>query len=283
MRVATLMKYVLDPEILSRDFALDFATGLPTTTFPSFQFDRYDRIALEIALNFRNSTGGAEVVSVCTGPDAAQDRLRETLAVKADNALLIETLLPFNDHERAAVFAAWAQSQDFSIVLCGRMTSDTDSSEAGPLLAEMLGWPLLSNVVKIEQQDGRIACQREVGEGYEWIFIVGPFVATATNAPVNTPRKAKLQDLMRAQRMPIGRVLAADFTLAPDVYIAIGISGAPQHVAGIAGAKLVIAINSDEQAPIFQWAHLGIVDDYRPVVAELIAVLRRRTANRESL
>ena len=91
MRVATLMKYVLDPEILSRDFALDFATGLPTTTFPSFQFDRYDRIALEIALNFRNSTGGAEVVSVCTGPDAAQDRLRETLAVKADNALLIET------------------------------------------------------------------------------------------------------------------------------------------------------------------------------------------------
>ena len=212
MRVATLMKYVLDPEILSRDFSLDFATGLPTTTFPSFQFDQYDRIALEIALNFRNSIGEAEVVSVCTGPDAAQDRLRETLAVKADKAVLIETLLPFNDHERAAVFAAWAQSQDFSIVLCGRMTSDTDSSEAGPLLAEMLGWPLLSNVVKIEQRGGRIACQREVGEGYEWIFIEGPFVATATNAPVNTPRKAKLQDVMRAQRTPIGRVLAADFT-----------------------------------------------------------------------
>src|SRR6185369_4754598 len=62
--------------------------------------------------------------------------------------------------------------------------------------------------------------------------------------------------------------------IAPDVYIAIGISGAPQHVAGIAGAKLVIAINSDEQAPIFQWAHLGIVDDYRTVVAELINALR---------
>jgi electron transfer flavoprotein alpha subunit len=64
--------------------------------------------------------------------------------------------------------------------------------------------------------------------------------------------------------------------IAPDIYIAIGISGAPQHVAGIAGAKLVIAINSDEQAPIFQWAHLGIVDDYRPVVAELINALRSK-------
>ena len=67
MRVATFMKYVLDPEILSRDFALDPATGLPTTTFPSFQFDQYDRIALEIALNFREAKSGAKVISVCTG------------------------------------------------------------------------------------------------------------------------------------------------------------------------------------------------------------------------
>jgi electron transfer flavoprotein alpha subunit len=71
--------------------------------------------------------------------------------------------------------------------------------------------------------------------------------------------------------------------IAPDVYIAIGISGAPQHVAGIVGAKLVIAINSDEQAPIFQWAHLGIVDDYRPVVAELITALRNNSSKMEAL
>jgi len=210
MRVATFMKYVLDPEILSRDFALDSSTGLPTTTFPSFQLDQYDRIALEIALKFCDSMSGAKVISVCTGPDAAQDCLRETLAVKADETMLIETAQPLNDYDRAAAFAAWAASQDFSFVLCGRMTSDTDSSEAGPLLAEMLGWPLVPNVVRIEARDGRVACQREVGDGYEWIFIDGPFVATATHAPGNTPRKAKLQDVMRAQRLPIGRVAAAD-------------------------------------------------------------------------
>ena len=71
--------------------------------------------------------------------------------------------------------------------------------------------------------------------------------------------------------------------IAPDIYIAIGISGAPQHVAGIAGAKLVVAINSDEEAPIFQWAHLGIVDDYRPVVAELITMLRNTSSKAEVL
>jgi electron transfer flavoprotein beta subunit len=204
------MKYVIDPEILSRDFALDPATGLPTTIFPSFQFDQYDRIALEIALNFRKAKSGAKVISVCTGPDAAQDRLRDTLALGADSAVLIETAQPLNDYDRAAVFAGWARTQDFSIILCGRMTSDTDSSEVGPLLAEMLGRPLIVNVVRIEERDGRIACKREVGEGYEWIFVEGPFVATATNAPDNNARKAKLQDVMRAQRLPIDRVPTPD-------------------------------------------------------------------------
>ncbi|MEI9806143.1 MAG: electron transfer flavoprotein subunit alpha/FixB family protein [Pseudolabrys sp.] len=62
--------------------------------------------------------------------------------------------------------------------------------------------------------------------------------------------------------------------ITPDLYIAVGISGAPQHVAGIAGAKLVVAINSDEQAPIFNYAHIGVVGEYQPVIAELIAALR---------
>ena len=208
MRVAVFMKYVLDPEILSRDFAVNPMTGLPITTFPSFQFDQYDRIALEIALKFRDVTPDAKVLSVCTGPDAAQDGLRGTLALKVEEAILLETAQPPNDYDRAAAFAEWVGTKDVPIILCGRMTSDTDSSEAGPLLAEMLRRPLLTNAVRIEQRDGRIACKRESAEGYEWTYMEGPFVATATNAPDNGLRKSKLQDVMRAQGLPITRVSA---------------------------------------------------------------------------
>jgi electron transfer flavoprotein alpha subunit len=65
-------------------------------------------------------------------------------------------------------------------------------------------------------------------------------------------------------------------TVKPDVYLACGISGAMQHTVGMKGAKHIIAINKDREAPIFKLCDLGVIGDVLKIVPALVAELKSR-------
>jgi electron transfer flavoprotein alpha subunit len=62
--------------------------------------------------------------------------------------------------------------------------------------------------------------------------------------------------------------------VAPELYLAVGISGASQHLAGMSDSKVIAAINSDPNAPILKHCQFGLVEDYKKVLPLLVEKLR---------
>lgn len=69
-------------------------------------------------------------------------------------------------------------------------------------------------------------------------------------------------------------------TIAPDLYIALGVSGAGQHMVGCQGAKTIVAVNNDPEAPIFAFAHFGVVGDAAEFLQALIPAVQSRDPSR---
>lgn len=115
------------------------------------------------------------------------------------------------------------------------------------------------------------------------LVAVGRGIKEEANLPVVQDLATALGAELAASRpicdagwLPLERqVGSSGQTVAPKVYIAIGISGAIQHLVGMKGSQCIVAINKDENAPIFEVANYGIVGDLFEVIPALTAAVRK--------
>jgi len=125
-----------------------------------------------------------------------------------------------------------------------------------------------SNVAQIENSEIIVAAGRGIGSLENFNLVRE--LAKVLGADIGVSRP-----LVEMGWMPYGhQVGQTGKTVRPKLYMAIGISGAVQHLAGMRNSETVIAINKDPQAPIFQVADYGIVGDLFVIVPELINSIR---------
>jgi len=117
--------------------------------------------------------------------------------------------------------------------------------------------------VDISEADFLVSVGRGIGEEDNLELIEA--LAEATGATISASRPI-VDNGWLAKNRQVGQ---SGKTVTPDVYLAVGISGAVQHVAGMKGADTIIAINTDPNAPIFDIADYGIIGDLFEVVPEL--------------
>jgi electron transfer flavoprotein beta subunit len=205
MKIAVCVKAVPDGAGRRIDPAtkrLDRSGDLALSDFDSHQ--------VEEALRLREAAGEGEVVTVSFGPERAADAVRKTLAMGADRAVLVsdEAFVGADLVVTAKALAGALEREGAELVLFGQQSADGDGACLWAAVAEVLRWPVISQVSELMVADGNVTGKRQTEYGYERLRAPLPAVVAVSDA-INEPRYPSLKGIMGAKSKP-QEVLSAD-------------------------------------------------------------------------
>ena len=209
MKICVLVKEVPDAAVQKR---IDPSTGRMDRSGEK-NLNPYDTHAIEAAMQLKES--GAlpveEVVAVSMGPDSAERALHKAVSLGADRSIhLSDDALAGSDvaatgYARAQVL----EREKPDLVLLGQQSDDGECYTIGAVVADHLGMPSLTQVIKIDVEGDKLRAERQAEYGYDTVEVALPAVISVGDA-INEPRYPSLKAIMGAKKKPLEKVAAGD-------------------------------------------------------------------------
>lgn len=200
MNICVLLKQTFDTEerIVLQD-------GRIAEDGVKYVINPYDEYAVEEAIRLKERHGGT-VVAVSAGPERAAEALRTALAMGADEAVLLDGDRIGEDEAAVAkALAAYAGPKGFDLILAGNFSIDNGSGQVAVRLAERLGIPHVSSIVKLTVSGDKAEALRDAEGDTETVEVRLPALFTAQQG-LNEPRYPSLPGIMKAKKKPFERV-----------------------------------------------------------------------------
>lgn len=164
----------------------------------------YDRYALAAALEIRDRAGGS-VTAITAGPPEAREILLRCLASGADEAVLVD-LPQHNELDTLAIAKALTrvlQDREIDLVVAGQSTEDYEAGQVGPQVAELVGWPHVTLVTRVELEGRRLRIRRDAERTKEDVSVDLPAVLMVLSGRDSEQRHPTLRGMMAARKKHI--------------------------------------------------------------------------------
>ncbi len=168
-----------------------------------YDVNDFDLWAIEAALQLKEKAGDGHVHVICLGPTAAQEQIRKALAMGADSGTLLESDARVHDGLAVArALAAELKDGGFDLILFGRIAIDSMNQMTGPMVAELLGLPVVTNVFKLDITGATGRAERVLEGASEVMEFPLPAVLTIDDG-LNKERLPSLKGIMAAKKKPL--------------------------------------------------------------------------------
>lgn len=220
MHIIVCIKQIIDPEIPSADFKVDFESKKAVEDQGEWVLNPYDENAVEVALQLKDQDKDIKVTALTMGAESSQKVLRRALAMGCDEAIWLTdpSFEGLDSYGTAKVIAQGIRKAAAAdIVLCGRQAGDWDMGQVGAFIAEELGMACIPLTYNIEVQDDKLIVKRETDLGMEILQAGRPVLAAVTNASTNQPRFASVKGVLMAGRKEIPTWSAQDLNISEEI------------------------------------------------------------------